>query len=126
MSATLVADLPDILDQLTGGIHPGFRSLQAKSVIVTGTFPLRQRRRADPDPARYAASYADHCPAPAVHSSQAENGRRPESAPAPRATVYAPARFAAVTSSKNAEQVRHHLWHADRRPVGAFTNGRWP
>lgn len=38
MASALVADLLDALDQLAGGVHPGFRPVHAKSVMCAGTF----------------------------------------------------------------------------------------
>ena len=38
MPSTLVTDLLDVLDQLAGGVHPGFRPAHARGVMVSGTF----------------------------------------------------------------------------------------
>jgi catalase len=38
MASTLVTDLLDVLDQLAGGVHPGFRPAHARGVMVSGTF----------------------------------------------------------------------------------------
>jgi catalase len=38
MSSTLVTDLLDALDQLAGGLHPGFRPVHAKGVVYSGLF----------------------------------------------------------------------------------------
>jgi catalase len=38
MPSTLAADLLSVLDKLSGGIHPGFRPVHAKGVMVAGTF----------------------------------------------------------------------------------------
>ncbi|HEV3007207.1 MAG TPA: catalase family peroxidase [Pirellulales bacterium] len=38
MKSTLVADLLDILDKLSGGVHAGFRPVHAKGFMYSGTF----------------------------------------------------------------------------------------
>ena len=38
MSSSLIADLMDILDELSGGVHPGFRPAHAKGLMCTGSF----------------------------------------------------------------------------------------
>ncbi len=38
MSAKLAADLLAVLDQLSGGVHPGFRPVHAKGTMYAGTF----------------------------------------------------------------------------------------
>ncbi len=38
MSSALAAEVLDGLDQLAGGVHPGFRPVHAKGVMVSGTF----------------------------------------------------------------------------------------
>src|SRR5262245_53249345 len=38
MPSTLVTDLLDALDNLAGGIHPGFRPVHAKGLMYSGTF----------------------------------------------------------------------------------------
>jgi catalase len=38
MSPALVTDLLDVLDKLSGGIHPGFRPVHAKGVMYSGAF----------------------------------------------------------------------------------------
>jgi catalase len=38
MSSALIADLLDVLDVLSGGVHPGFRPAHAKGLMVAGTF----------------------------------------------------------------------------------------
>jgi catalase len=38
MSSALITDLLDGLDKLAGGIHPGFRPVHAKGVMVSGRF----------------------------------------------------------------------------------------
>jgi catalase len=38
MSTALISDLLGVLDQLSGGIHPGFRPAHAKGLMCTGTF----------------------------------------------------------------------------------------
>jgi catalase len=38
MSSALVTDLLDALDHLAGGVHPGFRPVHARGVMVSGTF----------------------------------------------------------------------------------------
>src|ERR1700730_13515691 len=38
MSTALISDLLGILDELSGGIHPGFRPDHAKGLICIGTF----------------------------------------------------------------------------------------
>jgi catalase len=38
MSPKLITDLLDAFDKLSGGVHPGFRPVHAKSVMCTGTF----------------------------------------------------------------------------------------
>ena len=43
MSSALVTDLLDVLDQLAGGIHAGFRPAHAKGLMCAGTFhPSRE------------------------------------------------------------------------------------
>jgi Catalase len=34
----LASDLLDVLDQLSGGVHPGFRPVHARGVMYSGTF----------------------------------------------------------------------------------------
>jgi len=38
MSSTLINDLLEILDSLSGGVHPGFRPVHAKGTMYAGTF----------------------------------------------------------------------------------------
>src|SRR5580704_4150440 len=38
MSSALTTDLLGVLDQLSGGVHPGFRPAHAKGLMCTGTF----------------------------------------------------------------------------------------
>lgn len=38
MSSALITDLLDILDTLSGGVHPGFRPAHAKGLMLGGTF----------------------------------------------------------------------------------------
>src|ERR1700752_510908 len=38
MPSSLIADLLGILDELSGGVHPGFRPAHAKGLMCTGTF----------------------------------------------------------------------------------------
>ena len=38
MASTLITDLLDVLDQLAGGVHPGFRPVHAKGQMYSGTF----------------------------------------------------------------------------------------
>jgi catalase len=38
MPSPLVTDLLDVLDKLSGGIHPGFRPVHARGVMYSGTF----------------------------------------------------------------------------------------
>lgn len=38
MSSVLIADLLSVLDQLAGGVHPGFRPAHAKGLMCVGTF----------------------------------------------------------------------------------------
>jgi catalase len=38
MSSTLINDLLDVLDRLSGGVHPGFRPVHARGVMYSGTF----------------------------------------------------------------------------------------
>src|SRR5262245_61805976 len=38
MSSALVTNLLEVLDRLSGGVHPGFRPVHAKSVMCAGTF----------------------------------------------------------------------------------------
>jgi catalase len=38
MSSALVTDLLDVLDKLSGGVHPGFRPAHAKGWMYSGTF----------------------------------------------------------------------------------------
>ena len=38
MSSALITDLLGILDELSGGVHPGFRPAHAKGLMCTGTF----------------------------------------------------------------------------------------
>jgi catalase len=38
MASTLIADLLTALDELSGGIHPGFRAVHAKGLMCAGTF----------------------------------------------------------------------------------------
>ena len=38
MSSSLITDLLGILDELSGGVHPGFRPAHAKGLMCTGTF----------------------------------------------------------------------------------------
>jgi len=43
MSSTLITDLLAVLDELSGGVHPGFRPAHAKGSMCTGTFtPSRE------------------------------------------------------------------------------------
>src|SRR5437667_7227714 len=43
MSSALVTDLLGIIDELAGGVHPGFRPAHAKGLMCAGTFtPSRQ------------------------------------------------------------------------------------
>jgi catalase len=38
MPSTLATDLLDVLDQLSGGVHPGFRPVHARGLMCAGTF----------------------------------------------------------------------------------------
>jgi catalase len=38
MPSGLITDLLDVLDKLSGGVHPGFRPAHAKGLMVAGTF----------------------------------------------------------------------------------------
>jgi catalase len=38
MSSALATDLLDVLDKLSGGVHPGFRPAHARGVMYSGTF----------------------------------------------------------------------------------------
>src|SRR5438045_6338020 len=38
MPSALITDLLDVLDKLSGGVHPGFRPAHAKGLMVAGTF----------------------------------------------------------------------------------------
>jgi catalase len=38
MPSQLITDLLGVLDQLSGGVHPGFRAVHAKGLMVAGTF----------------------------------------------------------------------------------------
>src|SRR5437868_1391758 len=38
MSSSLITDLLGVLDQLSGGVHPGFRPAHAKGLMCVGTF----------------------------------------------------------------------------------------
>ena len=38
MSSSLIPDLLDLLDELSGGVHPGFRPAHAKGLMCVGTF----------------------------------------------------------------------------------------
>ncbi len=38
MSSALITDLLGILDELSGGVHPGFRPAHAKGLMCIGTF----------------------------------------------------------------------------------------
>ena len=38
MPSGLASDLLDVLDQLSGGVHPGFRPVHARGVMYSGTF----------------------------------------------------------------------------------------
>lgn len=38
MASAVVTDLLDILDQLSGGVHHGFRPAHAKGLMCVGTF----------------------------------------------------------------------------------------
>jgi catalase len=38
MSSALITDLLDVLDTLSGGVHPGFRPAHAKGLMCAGTF----------------------------------------------------------------------------------------
>src|SRR6516164_3502902 len=43
MSSTLITDLLGVLDELSGGVHPGFRPAHAKGLMCAGTFrPSRE------------------------------------------------------------------------------------
>ncbi len=57
MPSQLINDLLDVLDQLAGGIHAGFRPAHARGLIYSGTFI--------PSPAAAALTKAPH----ATHSS---------------------------------------------------------
>jgi len=46
MPSTLIADLLETLDKMTGGIHPGFRPAHAKGLMCAGNF-LPSREGAD-------------------------------------------------------------------------------
>jgi catalase len=38
MASTLITDLLDVLDKVSGGVHPGFRPVHAKGTMYSGTF----------------------------------------------------------------------------------------
>jgi hypothetical protein len=38
MPSELASDLLDVLDQLSGGVHPGFGPVHARGVMYSGTF----------------------------------------------------------------------------------------
>lgn len=52
MASQLIGDLLDVLDKLSGGVHPGFRPAHAKGTMYAGTFT--------PDPAAAALTRAPH------------------------------------------------------------------
>ena len=56
MSTTLITDLLDVLDKLSGGVHPGFRPVHAKGVMYSGhVHPLARRGETDAGAARRSA-----------------------------------------------------------------------
>ena len=44
MSSALITDLLGVLDELSGGVHPGFRPAHAKGLMCIGTFSPSPRR----------------------------------------------------------------------------------
>lgn len=58
MSATLITDLLDVLDKLSGGVHPGFRPAHAKGLMCAGTFT--------PSPEAAGLTHAPHAVSPST------------------------------------------------------------
>lgn len=58
MSSSLMTDLLGILDELSGGVHPGFRPAHAKGLMCTGTFA--------PSPDAAGLSRAPHASRPST------------------------------------------------------------
>ena len=58
MPSTLAADLLAVLDQLSGGVHPGFRPAHAKGTMYAGTFT--------PGPAAAGLTRAPHAHRPST------------------------------------------------------------
>ena len=44
MGSALLTDLLGVLDELSGGVHPGFRPAHAKGLMCTGRSTRRARR----------------------------------------------------------------------------------
>ena len=59
MSSSLITDLLGILDELSGGVHPGFRPAHAKGLMCTGTFA--------PSPEAAGLTRAPHANRPSTH-----------------------------------------------------------
>src|ERR1700746_1950849 len=57
MSSAPITDLLGILDELSGGVHPGFRPAHAKGLMCIGTF--------SPSPQAAALTRAPHATRPA-------------------------------------------------------------
>ena len=58
MASQLITDLLDVLDQLSGGVHPGFRPAHARGVMYSGTFT--------PTPAAVELTGAPHAARPST------------------------------------------------------------
>jgi catalase len=58
MSSALITDLLGVLDELSGGVHPGFRPAHAKGLMCTGTF--------SPSPQAAGLTRAPHASRPAT------------------------------------------------------------
>ena len=58
MSSSLISDLLGVLDELSGGVHPGFRPAHAKGLMCSGTFA--------PSPAAAGLTRAPHANRPST------------------------------------------------------------
>jgi catalase len=109
MSSALTADLLSILDELSGGIHPGFRPAHAKGLICIGTF--------SPSPDAAGLTRAPHANKP----STSVTVRYSDSTGIPTIPDNDPAR-----SGPRGIAVRFHLADHDHTDIVAHSTNGFP
>ena len=86
----LITDLLGVLDQMSGGVHPGFRPAHAKGLMCTGTF--------SPSPQAARLTRGPHAsrPATAVTVRYSDSTGMPT---IPTTTRHGPARAVSLSTS---------------------------